>query len=61
MLTDVDPPKRAWIVIELELESDPITGRIREPPDGRAFVGWLALVRALEHALGRSGGHVDDE
>ena len=40
--------KHAQILIELELGSDPITGRILDGPDTRSFIGWMALVRALE-------------
>ena len=53
--------ERTEIVIELEVGSDPIAGRIKQPSGDGRFVGWLALVRALERAVHRPGGAVDDQ
>jgi hypothetical protein len=49
----VDEAKRTRIVIDLEMGSDPITGRVVDDDDDdeRAFIGWLALVRELERAV----------
>ncbi|MBV9424790.1 MAG: hypothetical protein JOZ98_17900 [Solirubrobacterales bacterium] len=40
------------LVIELDLDSDPISGTLQPQPDGETtqFAGWLQLTQALETA-----------
>ncbi|MEX2194860.1 MAG: hypothetical protein WD844_06200 [Thermoleophilaceae bacterium] len=43
-------PRHVRVVVELELDAEPIRGRIGEP--ALDFEGWLDLARALEAARG---------
>lgn len=42
------------LVLELVSGADPIEGRVRREPDGRAvaFAGWTGLAVALEEQMG---------
>ncbi|MBV8991236.1 MAG: hypothetical protein JO372_21980 [Solirubrobacterales bacterium] len=46
----VMPTATIQLVIELEIDSDPISGTLQPQPDGEAtpFTGWLQLTQALE-------------
>ena len=47
----MNPGDPARLVIELDLEAEPIAGRLASPAAGaRRFAGWLELMAALEHA-----------
>jgi hypothetical protein len=45
-------PTTIQLLIELESDSQPIAGTIRQPPGGRAkaFAGWLQLTEMIEAA-----------
>jgi hypothetical protein len=45
-------PTTIQLLIELESDSQPIAGTIRQPPDRRAtaFAGWLQLTEIIEAA-----------
>lgn len=38
-------------VLELDVEADPIEGRVRDGGDAFEFTGWLGLASALERLL----------
>ncbi len=38
-------------VLELDVESDPIEGRVRDGGDAHDFTGWLGLASALERLI----------
>lgn len=47
----MSPGDPARLVIELDLETEPIAGRLASPATGaRRFAGWLELMAALEQA-----------
>ena len=42
-------------VLELDVDADPISGRLRDGSEAFAFSGWLGLASALERLLSASG------
>jgi hypothetical protein len=47
------PAPRQRIVLELDPQDDPITGRVvADPAPPRDFSGWVALTEAIEKARG---------
>jgi hypothetical protein len=46
-----DPPTRAQIKLEVDRESEPITGVLEdERGERRPFLGWIELISAIEDA-----------
>jgi hypothetical protein len=43
-------------VLELDVEADPIEGRVRDGEAAFDFTGWLGLASALERLISSAGG-----
>jgi hypothetical protein len=49
------------LVLEVERDVDPIRGTVADPHGpARPYVGWVALIGALDELRGASGGDVEE-
>jgi hypothetical protein len=46
-------------VLELDVESDPIEGRVRDDGDAHDFKGWLGLASALERLISKTSNETN--
>jgi hypothetical protein len=47
-------------VLELDVHSDPIEGRVRDGGSAHDFTGWLGLASALERLISASANYNDE-
>jgi hypothetical protein len=48
-------------VLELDVESDPIEGRVSGGGEGVEFTGWLGLASAIERMISVTGEPANEE
>jgi hypothetical protein len=46
-----ETPSSKPLIVEVERDGDPVTGRVRDGDAERPFSGWLQLAAALGHSL----------
>ena len=54
-MSQQESPERIVFQVEVEPDTDPITGLLRAGSQEVGFVGWVALAGALERILAGSG------